>query len=173
MSTILETERLVLRRFTPDDAAYMLDQVNQPAFLRFIGDRGVRTLDDARVYLLDRPLASYRAYGFGMWAVERKNEPGVIGMCGLLKRAPDAEVEIGFSLLPPYQSQGYASEAARATLAYGRDVLGLRRITAVTDPDNTASIALLQKLGFRFERMLVDEDTGTAFRLFATLRHGA
>jgi RimJ/RimL family protein N-acetyltransferase len=149
---VLETDRLILRRLSTDDAEFILELVNDPAFLRFIGDRGVRTLDDARAYILKGPVDMYDRLGHGLYAVELAGVP--IGMCGLIKRDALEDVDLGFAFLPRFRGQGYAREAAAATLAYGRAALGLRRIVAITSPDNHASAGLLEKLGFRFERML-------------------
>lgn len=150
---ILETERLILRRFTLDDAGFILELVNEPSWLRFIGDKGVRTIEDARAYLLKGPLEMYERLGFGLYRVERKADGVPIGMCGLLKRASLDDVDIGFAFLPRFWSQGYAYESAAAVMAYGKAALGLGRILAITTPDNRASIKLLEKIGLRLERM--------------------
>ena len=164
---VLETDRLVLREYTPDDATVVLALLNEPSFLRYIGDRGVRTLDDARAYLRNGPLASYEKNGFGLYAVERKDEPGVIGQCGLLRRDGLDDPDIGFSFFPAHWGQGYAYEAARAVIVHGQKTLGLRRIVAITSFDNDASIRLLEKLGFRFERTLRIPNDDEELRLFA------
>ncbi len=153
-ASVLETDRLVLRRFTPDDAEFVRGLVNDPSWLRFIGDRGVRTLADARAYILQGPVASYGRHGFGLFLAERKEDGTPIGLCGLLKREELPDVEVGFALLPRFCSRGYAFEAAAATIAYGRKVFGLRRIAAVTSPDNARSIRVLAKLGLRYEKMV-------------------
>lgn len=149
--TILETERLVLRRMCLDDDAFIRTLLNEPSFVRFIGDRGVRTLDDARRYIADGPLASYRRVGFGLYLVETRDERAPIGICGLLKRDTLEHPDIGFAFLPRFWSQGYAYESASAVLCYGRTALRIRRILAITSPDNDASIRLLKRLGFAYE----------------------
>lgn len=146
---VLETERLALRWFTPDDAPLILHLLNEPLFLRFIGDKNVRTLDDARHYLRHGPLASYAKHGFGLFHVSLKADGTPIGMCGLLKRDTLDDVDVGFAYLPQFGGQGYATEAARATLNYGRTVLGLKRIVAITAPDNESSMNVLNKIGLR------------------------
>ena len=148
------TERLILRRMTADDAPFILELVNEPSFLEFIGDKGVRTLDDARHYILTGPVASYDRYGFGLYLVLLKAGEVPIGTCGLLKRDTLPDVDIGYALRPAFWGQGYAFEAASAVLAHGREVFGLRRIVAITTPANLASKALLEKLGLRYERTL-------------------
>jgi len=164
---ILETERLVLRRLTADDAGFMLGLLNQPSFIRFIGDRGVRTADDAREYIRAGPAKSYELNGFGMYLVELKEASVPIGICGLLKRETLDDVDVGFAFLPAYWSRGYAFESARAVLSYGKDVLGLKRVVAITSLDNGSSIKLLEKLGLRFERLIRTSDDESELRLFA------
>jgi RimJ/RimL family protein N-acetyltransferase len=152
--TVLSTERLELREFTADDADFVLRVVNEPAFLRYIGDRGVRTPDDARRYIAEGPVAGYARDGHGLMRVARKSDGAGVGMCGVLKRDTLPEPDIGFSFLPEYWSQGYALEAAREVMRHARVTLRLGRILAITTRDNEPSIRLLGKLGFRFERMI-------------------
>jgi RimJ/RimL family protein N-acetyltransferase len=162
----IETARLVLREFTADDAAFVLRLVNEPSFLRYIGDRGVRNLEDARRYIADGPVAGYARHGHGLMRVDRRSDGAVVGMCGILKRDTLPDPDIGFSFLPEYWSQGYALESAQAVMRHAREALGLGRIVAITTRDNGSSIRLLGKLGFRFERML--EIGGEELRLFAS-----
>ena len=151
---VVESDRLQLRRIELDDAGFLLDLLNQPSFLHFIGDKGVRTLDDARHYILTGPLASYQRLGFGMYLTLLKESQIPIGICGLLKRDCLEDVDIGFAFLPQFWARGYAFESASAVMAYGREALGLGRIVAVTSPDNHGSIHVLEKLGLRFEAMV-------------------
>ena len=166
--TILETERLSLRRLTSDDAQFILELLNQPSFLRYIGDKGVRNSEDAIQYIQTGPVASYDRFGFGLYLVELKESGTPIGMCGLLKRETLADVDVGFAFLPDYWSRGYAFEAAAAVMAYGREVLGLRRIVAITSLDNAASIKLLEKIGLRFERLIKLTEDQPEVRLFGS-----
>ena len=166
---VLETDRLVLRRLTMDDAELILDLLNQPSFLRYIGDKGVRTLDDARNYILTGPMDSYERFGFGLYLAVLKEDGVPIGICGLLKRESLADVDIGFAFLPRFWSKGYAFEAASAVVAYGRSTLGLDRIVAITAPDNEGSIRVLEKVGLRFERMIRFPQDGAEVKLFATM----
>jgi len=149
---VLETDRLILRLLVTDDAPFILQLVNDPDWLRYIGDKGVHNLDDARAYVENGPMAMYERVGFGLFAVELKASGVPIGMCGLIKRDTLPDVDIGFAFLPQFRAHGYGREAARATLAYGRDVVGLKRIIAITSPDNDASGRLLEAVGLRFER---------------------
>src|SRR5438067_6305543 len=151
---MLETERLVLRKLSTDDAEFILGLLNEPSFLRYIGDKGVRNLDDARHYILTGPVESYERNGFGLYLVELKEAQLPIGMCGLVKREGLTDADVGFAFLPAYWSKGYAVESASAVLAYAREVLGLKRILGITLPDNQSSINVLKKIGLKFERMV-------------------
>ena len=151
---ILETERLILRQLTTDDSVFILELLNDPSFIRNIGDRNVRTIDDACSYILNGPVASYAKNGFGLYLVLLKETNESIGMCGLIKREGLEDVDIGYALLPAFWSKGYAVEAARATMAYGKDVIGLKRLVAIVDPANEGSIRVLEKIGLRYEKMV-------------------
>jgi [ribosomal protein S5]-alanine N-acetyltransferase len=166
--TVLTTKRLSLRRLSPGDAEFILELLNDSAFLRFIGDKAVRSADDARQYILDGPVASYQRNGFGLWLVELKDSAVPVGMCGLLKRESLPDVDIGFAFLPAYRSLGYAFESASAVLDYARKEFGLKRIVAITDPDNADSIRVLEKIGMRFERMITVSEGAPEIQLHAT-----
>ena len=148
---VLETERVALRALGPDDAAFVLELLNEPSFLQHIGDKGVRTVEDAREYIRTGPMASYERFGFGLYLVVAKEGREPMGICGLVKRKALKDVDVGFAFLPRFWSRGYAFESAGAVLAHARTALGLTRIVAIVSPDNAASIALLEKLGFRRE----------------------
>jgi len=166
--TIFETERLVVRRLSSDDAEFILELLNQPSFLRYIGDKGVRTTEDAVRYIQTGPVASYERFGFGLYLVELKETGVPIGMCGLLKRDTLPDVDVGFAFLPDYWSQGYAFEATSGVMHYGREVLGLQRIVAITSLDNDASIRLLEKIGLKFEGLITPSEDLGEVRLFGT-----
>jgi RimJ/RimL family protein N-acetyltransferase len=151
---IQETQRLVLRRMTIEDAAFILELVNEPAWLQFIGDKNIRTMEDARHYILSGPLAMYARFGFGLYVTALKTDAIPIGICGLLKRDDLDDVDIGYALLRRYGGQGYAYEAATAIMAHGREVFGLKRLVAIASPDNHRSVRLLEKLGLGFEGMI-------------------
>jgi len=147
---ILDTERLTLRTLDADDAPFYLELVNQPSFLKFIGDKGVRTVEAARQAIADGPQAMQRERGHSLYLVQRRSDGAPLGMCGLIKRDSLPGVDIGYALMPEYWGQGYAHEAAAAVLAHGRDSVGLDRLMAITSPQNDSSIGLLLKLGLRF-----------------------
>lgn len=149
----LDTPRLVLRRLEASDAAFIVELLCQPSFIANIGDRGVRNEADAQRYLLDGPLAMYARYGFGLWHVARKSDGASIGMCGLLKRDNLPDVDLGYAYLPDYWGQGYAFEAAEATLQHAAVKFDLARVIAVVSQGNSGSIRVLEKLGMRFEGM--------------------
>lgn len=164
---VLETSRLALRRLSVDDAEFILGLLNEPSFLRHIGDKGVRTPADARQYILAGPMASYERFGFGLYLVELKDTGEPIGICGLLKREWLDDVDVGFAFLPRFWSLGYAFESASAVLAYARNRCGLKRIVAIASEDNVASIKLLAKLGFTFDRTVRPSEESPDLRLFA------
>ncbi|HZI46401.1 MAG TPA: GNAT family N-acetyltransferase [Pyrinomonadaceae bacterium] len=166
---VLETERLILRHLDPDtDVDFILRLVSEPPFIRYIGDKGVRTLDDARRYIVDGPLKSYEINGYGLYKVELKSEGTAIGMCGLVKRDTLPEADIGFAFLQSYWKQGYAYESAAAVMIYARENLGMDRILAITTPDNVASGTLLNKIGLRFDRLVNLTPDAPEVKLFTT-----
>jgi RimJ/RimL family protein N-acetyltransferase len=150
----LETERLFLRGLDVGDAEFILTLLNEPSFLRYIGDKKVRTTEDAANYILNGPVASYERNGFGLCLVELKETHTPIGICGLLKREELLDPDIGFAFLPDFWNKGLAFEAAAAVMKDARERLKLERILAITNQDNEASIKLLQKLGLQIERVI-------------------
>jgi len=166
--SVIEGERVVLERLTLDDAEFIVRLLNDPDFHRYIGDRGVRTPEDARRYLAAGPLTSYANLGFGLYRVARKADGEPMGICGLVKRDWLGDVDLGFAFLPEYRGRGYAREAAHAALAHGHEQLGLQRIVAITDPQNAASISLLERLGMVFEGMIRASADAEPLRLHAS-----
>ncbi|WP_293765793.1 GNAT family N-acetyltransferase [uncultured Aquitalea sp.] len=144
------TPRLRLREFTIDDAQLVLDLLNDPDFIRFVADKGVRTLDDAVRYLTEGPLTSYADNGFGLWCVERLDNDEGIGMCGLIRRPDMPWEDVGYNFLPAGRGQGFAREAAAACVQFGLSGLGLQRVVAFIDPGNIASARVLEAAGLRF-----------------------
>lgn len=163
----LKTGRLILRELDADDAAFMLALLNDADFLRNIGDRGVRSVEQAREYIIAGAMESYRAHGFGLWAVRLTDDPACIGICGLIRRPTLDDVDIGYAFLPAWRGQGYALEASQVCLEFAKQRFGLRRIVAITSLDNPASARLLEKIGLRFERLIRASEDAEELRLFA------
>ena len=151
---VIETSRLALFEFRPSDADFILQLVNTPKWISFIGDRGVRTIEDAVKYIDERIVNSYRKFGFGLYLVRVKDGETPVGMCGLVRREHLNDVDLGFAFLPEYEKFGYALEASTSVLEFARDGLRLKRIVAITMRENNRSIRLLEKLGLQFEKMI-------------------
>jgi Acetyltransferases, including N-acetylases of ribosomal proteins len=164
--TMLETERLLLRQLSTEDAEFILELLNEPSFIRNIGDRGIRTIEGANSYILNGPVASYAKNGFGLYLVKLKETNESIGMCGLIKRDTLEDVDIGYAFLPKFWSKGYAVEAAQAVKEYARDKVKLNRIVAIVDPQNQGSIRVLEKIGLQFEKMVKLSEDDIELKLF-------
>lgn len=163
---ILQTDRLRLRRLTPNDAPFIFQLVNEPSFIENIGDRNVRSEEDAVRYIQNGPMASYERHGFGLYKVELKETATPIGICGPLKRDTLEYPDIGFAFLPRFWGKGYAVESASAIMNYAREVLGLNEIAAITTPTNEPSIKVLEKLGFRFQSLKSLTNDAPPIKLF-------
>ena len=150
--TVLQTERLKLSRLSYDDREFIFELVNEPSFKHYIGDKDVNSLEDADQYLREGPIGHYESFGFGLFLVSLKGTEIPTGICGLIRREEFDDPDIGFAFLKRHREQGYATESSRAVLAHGFETLDLGRIIAVADPDNKASVKLLDKLGFVYER---------------------
>ena len=164
---VLESERLILRRFVPADAGFILELLNEPSFVQNIGDRGVRTVSDAERYIETGPAASYARNGFGLYLVLLKESSESIGMCGLIKRESLPGVDLGYAFLPRFWSKGYAIESVRAMLEFAGNEVRLERLLAIVDPNNQGSIRVLEKAGFKYERMVRLSADDIELRLFA------
>ena len=162
----IETDRLILRELDVADAPLILALLNDPDWLRHIGDRNVRTLGDAEAFIRDRLMAHYREGGFGFWLVVAKADGAAMGLCGLIKRDGLDDIDVGYAFLPAYRGRGLAFEAAEAAVGYARDRLRLKRLVAITSEENIASARLLERLGLRFEGLKQVKPYG-ASRLFA------
>ncbi len=150
--TVLETDRLLLTRLSYDHCEFVFELVNEPSFKRFIGDKEVHSLEDARRYLADGPIGLYERFGYGMFLVTVKDSASHAGICGLLQREGFDDPDLGFAFLKRFMRQGYAIESARAVLQHATEDLGLTRVIAMADPENEPSVHLLRKLGFSYER---------------------
>jgi ribosomal-protein-alanine N-acetyltransferase len=162
---VIQTERLVLRQLELNDADFILELLNEAAFLRFIGDKGVRNLESAREYIEKGPIDSYGRHGFGLYATCLLDGTPT-GVCGLVKRDGLVDADVGFAFLSRHRLNGYAAESAAAVLAHARRVLRLQRIVAITDPENLGSIAVLEKIGLKFERMIRLTEHSRELKLF-------
>lgn len=168
MSFELETERLLLRDIRVDDAPFMLELLTEPSFIHFIGDKGIRTLEETRKYILEGPVDSYERYGLGMYLVLLKETGEPTGISGLVKRDTLDDVDVGFAFLPRFWSRGYAYESTAAVMDYARATLGLDRILGITATDNASSIRLLEKIGLRFDRMIRLTEEEPEIKLFVS-----
>ena len=152
MTYIFETLRLGFREFVDGDKDFIIELLNSPGWLKFIGDRNVKTKDQASQYLLNGPIRSYKEYGHGLSMVELKATGTPIGMCGIIHRKDLAIPDLGFAFLPEYIGKGYGFEIASATIAYASEKLNIKELSAITIPSNEKSIRLLEKLGFIFNK---------------------
>jgi RimJ/RimL family protein N-acetyltransferase len=164
---LVTTPRLVIRELTREDAAFIVALLNDPTFIRNIGDRGVRTDADAVEYIERGPMASYARHGFGLCAVDLAAGGATIGICGLLQRDELPAPDLGFAFLPQFRSQGYAFEAAASVRADAHLRLGIDRLLAIVNPDNAPSLRLLEKLGFAREGTIRLPGEGADLSLFA------
>ncbi|TFG66455.1 MAG: N-acetyltransferase [Gemmatimonadales bacterium] len=165
---MIQTARLALRKLTEEDAGFILRLLNEPSFLKFVGDKGVRNLDDARRYIREGPIASYAEHGFGLYLVQHRADGSAIGICGLLKRDTLDDPDIGFGLIPEWWSQGLATEATQAILDRARSQHGLKRVVAITAANNDSSKRVLEKIGLEFEKMVCLSDDSPEICLFST-----
>lgn len=154
-SPVLTTTRLQLRWLTLEDAPLMLAVWNDPAFVQYVADRGIRTVEEAASALGDGALRQYEAFGYGPFRVSLRGDDTAVGICGLFKRDCFEHADIGFSILPAHCRRGYAYEASAAVIDYARRALAMDEIAAIVSPDNTASVMLIEKLGLQFERMVL------------------
>jgi RimJ/RimL family protein N-acetyltransferase len=164
---ILETKRLTLRHYTESDAKFIKRLLNEPSFITNIGDRKIETLDDARAYISARLITSYEKNGFGLYMVELKSSKIPIGMCGLVKRDPSEDPDIGFAFVPEAWRKGYAEESSLGVLNYAKNKLKLKRILGITIPTNVGSIKTLEKIGLKFEKISTSKDDGKEIRVYS------
>jgi len=163
----METERLRLRAVCVEDHALMLAVWNDPAFIRNVSDRGIRTEEQSRKAIAGGARKLFEDYGYGPYCMSLKTDGSMAGICGLFKRDNLDDPDIGFAVLPDYCGKGYAGEAAQAVVEYARDTLGIRNLTAIVSPDNAPSIGLIRKLGLTFERMITMPGESEAISLYS------
>jgi RimJ/RimL family protein N-acetyltransferase len=164
---ICETERLIICQLTVHDAPFVFTLLNTPTWIKFIGDRGIKNIDEARNYLLNGPIASYKRLGFGLFLVKIKQGDISIGMSGLIKRDGLDNIDVGFALHPDYTGKGYAFESTSAVMNYARETLKLKTIDAITTEDNAHSIALLKKIGLQYKKMVTLPGNQKEYMLFS------
>lgn len=160
-----KSDRLIFSEFSVKDAAFVFELLNTESWLKYIGDRGVKTLEDAKIHILNKYMKSYEG-GFGMWKLSLKTNGTPIGMCGLINRDTLEDIDIGFAFLPQFESKGYGFEAASATLDFAKKSLGLKRVVAITIKENERSIALIKKLGLKHEKQFWMEGDSEELMLF-------
>lgn len=154
MKIILETERLIIREFIFDDSDFVIRLVNSPGWLTFIGDRNIKNTEQARQYMVQGPMASYKKNGFGFYVVLLKATQQQLGICGLIKRDTLLHTDLGFAFLPEFNGRGYAYEASSAIIHYSKNHIKLKKLIAIVMPENASSIKLLEKLGMTFDKMI-------------------
>jgi RimJ/RimL family protein N-acetyltransferase len=167
MNHELLTERLQMNWVTEADAEFMLAVWNDPTFIRYVGDRGIRTAAEAREAVRDKVLTHYEQHGYGPCAVSLRSGGPPMGICGLFKREHLDHPDIGYGFLPPYRGKGYALEAAQAVVAHARDQLRIPKLYAIVSPDNERSVHLLEKLGMRYEGPVRMPDEGEDISLYS------
>jgi RimJ/RimL family protein N-acetyltransferase len=168
LNYILNTERLLLREFTINDTKFIIELVNSLGWLEFIGDRNIKTEEQAKGYLENGPIKSYQENGFGLFLVETKSNKTPVGMCGIIKRGNLESPDIGFAFLPEFTGKGFAFEIANATMMFAKSILKLPVILAITVPKNIKSIKLLEKLGLKFSKTIKLRNDGEDVMLFST-----
>ena len=166
--SLLETNRLELHKISEDDAPFYLKLFNSESWLRFIGDRKVRSVEDAKAYIRKNYLPSYELHGYGSYTVRLKSSGKTVGACGLYKREGLDDPDIGFAFLHEYTGRGYGYESAKAVMNYARNTLGIGTILGFTVHYNTASIKLLEKLGLRETGTFRFDDDSEELLLFST-----
>jgi [ribosomal protein S5]-alanine N-acetyltransferase len=164
--TIMNTNRLSIRYLTEEDFQFIYRLLNEPSWITYIGDKGIKTEDDAKDYIQTGPLQMYKDFGFGLYLVTLKETTVPIGLCGLIKRPSLENVDLGYAFLPEYTGKGYASEAAEAVLEYAKEQLSIEKLVAITTIDNIKSEKVLLKLGFSFDSLIKDKEELKLFTKF-------
>lgn len=164
---IAETERLVISELSLDDAPFFLKLVNTPNWIKYIGDRNLKTVKDAEDYLTKGTLKSYKDYGFGFYKLQEKQSKNIIGTCGLINRKELDNVDLGFAFLPEFEGKGFGYESSMAVVKLAQEKFQLKKLLAITLPINKSSIKLLEKLGFVYQKRVIPFDDGEELMLFA------
>ena len=163
---IIETDRLKIKKLTVEDSKFIFELLNDPEWIKYIGNRNINNDKDAQNYISNRLLKSYEQYAFGLYLVKENNSNASIGLCGLIKRDYLEHVDLGFAFLPNYRKNGYAYESASAVIKYAKETFGLDTLFAITSLDNTRSVNLLEKLGFKFINKITAPEEKEELNLF-------
>ena len=163
---VIETERLKLLKLSVDDSKFIFELLNDPDWIKYIGDRNIKNENDAEKYITDKIITSYEKFGFGLYLVKEKQSNVSIGLCGLIKRDYLEEADLGFAFLPQYRKNGYAYESAFAVIKYAKETFGINTLLAITSLDNISSINLLKKLGFIFVKIFKMPGDNEELKLF-------
>ena len=153
-SSILETERLILQPVKMEDAEFILELYNSPNFIKFIGDRNLRTVEDAENYIKEKFLPHVEKHGFGSYVIVTKSDTKKIGNVGIYVRDGLDAPDIGFSFLPEFERKGYGFEASKKLMEIAFSEFGLKKISAITTKENIASQKLIEKLGLKFQSIV-------------------
>jgi [ribosomal protein S5]-alanine N-acetyltransferase len=164
--TLIDTNRLVIRNITEQDFHFIFRLLNEPSWIKYIGDKGIKTEDDAKNYIRTGPLQMYKDFGFGLFLVTLKENSVPIGLCGLIKRPSLENIDLGYAFLPEYTGKGYAFEATKAVIQYGKEQLSINKIVAITTIDNLNSEKVLLKLGFSFDSLIKENNASEELKFF-------
>lgn len=164
--TLIDTDRLAIRYITEDESHFIHRLLNDPSWIKYIGDKGIKTEEDAKNYIQTGPIQMYKEYGFGLYLVTLKETGVPIGLCGLIKRPSLENIDLGYAFLPEYTGKGYAFEATKAVLQYGKEQLSIDKIVAITTIDNFSSEKVLLKLGFIFDSLIKEKNDAEELKLF-------
>lgn len=164
---ILTTKRLILREAELSDKQFIFDLLNSPKWLKYIGDRNIKTIEDAENYITEKFIQNYSNIGYGFYVMTLKETSSSIGICGFAKRDYLDSPDIGFALLTEYERKGYTYEAAYAMLKYGENELGFTHVLAITSKNNIASQKLLEKLNIKFDSYIIEPSSGEELSLYS------
>lgn len=164
--TLIDTNRLVIRNITEQDFHFIFRLLNEPSWIKYIGDKGIKTEDDAKNYIQTGPLQMYKDFGFGLFLVTLKENAVPIGLCGLIKRPSLENIDLGYAFLPEYTGKGYAFEATKAVIQYGKEQLSIDKVVAISTIDNLNSEKVLLKLGFSFDSLIKENNSSEELKLF-------
>ena len=154
----IETERLLIRPFKTEDIepAFLMD--SDPEVNRYTGESGNVSIKETEKRIVENVFGDYEKYGYGRLAVVLKSENKFIGFTGLKYLEDMDEVDLGYRFMKAYWGKGFATESAKACLNLAFEKLQLNRLIAMVLPENTASIRVLEKLNFEYEKDIFEDD---------------